>query len=496
MSASTGRAGPTSTSAFGVGRRESHDASDFYARFAPPELTPDDTVEPRREMPEGEAACILADARHLVLPDLSPLPDNCVALVVTSPPYFSGKEYEQALGKGHVPGDYLAYLQVLRDVFAECKRVLEPGGRIAVNVANLGRRPYRSLSADVIRILQDDLRLLLRGEVIWRKGEGASGSCAWGSFRSAANPVLRDVTERVIVASKGRFDRARTLEQRRRLGLPHESEIAPDEFVEATLDVWSIAPESAKRVNHPAPFPVELPGRLIGLYTYRDDLVLDPFMGSGTTLVAALRGGRRYLGYDTDPSYVARARQRLKEEQRGHLRAVRSERRTLPVPLDERQSLQARASRAGKMARGIAESMLVEAGFTVIGRDARMPGLGLTASFVARDAGQVPWYFDLSGAFTATGSGLLRTDSVLRAIGRASVLVRGGRSPVVVLTSHRPRPRSEGDRALRAVGPEVVYDVIELLSEDGGRRLARYARGGETTVPRPGFWTERELASR
>jgi site-specific DNA-methyltransferase (adenine-specific) len=496
MSASTGRARATSTSAFGVGRRESHDASDFYARFAPPELAPDESISPRPEIPEGEAACILADARHLVLPDLSPLPDNCVALVVTSPPYFSGKEYEQALGEGHVPGDYLAYLQMLRDVFGECKRVLEPGGRIAVNVANLGRRPYRSLSADVIRILQDDLRLLLRGEVIWRKGEGASGSCAWGSYRSAANPVLRDVTERVIVASKGRFDRARAVEQRRRLGLPHQSEIAPDEFVEATLDVWSIAPESAKRVNHPAPFPVELPSRLIGLYTYLDDLVLDPFAGSGTTLVAALRGGRRYLGYDTDPSYVARARQRLKEEQRAHLRALRSDGRAGPVSLDGGQDVQARMSRVGKMARGIAESVLAEAGFTMIGRDARMSGLGVAASFVARDAGGVPWYFDLSAAFTATASGLLRTDSVLRAIGRASVLVRGGRSPVVLLTSHRPRPRSEGDRALRAVGPEVVYDVIELLSEDGQGRLGHYARGGRTAAPRPGFWTERDLRRR
>src|SRR5206468_5875134 len=144
-----------------------------------------------------------------------------------------------------------------------CRRVLEPGGRIAVNVANLGRKPYRSLAADVIRILQDDLRLLLRGEVVWRKGEGASGSCAWGSFRSAANPVLRDVTERVVIASKGRFDRAKSIDEMRELQLPHENEISPDEFMEATLDVLNIAPESARRVNHPAPFPVELPERLV-----------------------------------------------------------------------------------------------------------------------------------------------------------------------------------------------------------------------------------------
>ena len=155
-----------------------------------------------------------------------------------------------------------------REIFAECKRTLEPGGRIAVNVANLGRKPYRSLSADVIRILQDDLGLLLRGEIIWQKAEGASGSVAWGSFNKATNPVLRDITERVVVASKGRFDRARSRQQREKDGYPFENTMPVDEFMEATLDVWRIDAESARRVQHPAPFPVELPRRLIELYTF------------------------------------------------------------------------------------------------------------------------------------------------------------------------------------------------------------------------------------
>ncbi len=145
---------------------------------------------------------------------------SSVALVVTSPPYFAGKEYEQALGEGHIPASYLDYLTMLRDVFAECVRVLEPGGRIAVNVANLGRRPYRSLAGDVTMILQDELGLLLRGEVVWVKADGASGSTAWGSFQSAANPVLRDLSERIVVASKGRFDRAPTRAEREARGLP------------------------------------------------------------------------------------------------------------------------------------------------------------------------------------------------------------------------------------------------------------------------------------
>ncbi len=244
---------------------------------------------------------------------MAALADSSVALVVTSPPYYAGKQYEQALGEGHIPASYVEFLEMLRDVFAECVRVLEPGGRIAVNVANLGRKPYRSLSGDVTRILQDDLGLLLRGEVVWQKARGASGSIAVGSYLSASNPVLRDVSERVVVASKGRFDRAIKRKERERLGLPFENTIEKDEFFEATLDVWEIRPESARRIGHPAPFPVELPERFIRLYTYRGDVVLDPFLGSGSTAVAAVRNDRRYVGYDTDADYVALAEKRIAE---------------------------------------------------------------------------------------------------------------------------------------------------------------------------------------
>ena len=174
----------TTTSEFGAGARESHDATPFYERFRPPELSSDDAVPP--PTPIGEPF-VHGDARSM-----DRITDGSVALVVTSPPYFAGKQYEQELEREGVPSSYLEYLAMLTDVFAECVRKLEPGGRIAVNVANLGRKPYRSLSADVIRILEHDLGLLLRGELIWQKAEGASGSCAWGSFRSAANPVLRD----------------------------------------------------------------------------------------------------------------------------------------------------------------------------------------------------------------------------------------------------------------------------------------------------------------
>jgi DNA modification methylase len=295
----------TATSPFGVSKRESHDASGFYARFTPPVLSSDRSVSADKELDK----LIVGDARHM--PEV---PDSSVALVVTSPPYFAGKEYEASLGEEGVPGTYFDYLQLLREVFAECVRKLEPGGRIAVNVANLGRRPYRSLSADVIGILQDDLRLLLRGEIIWMKQRGSSGSCAWGSFQKAANPVLRDLTERIVVASKGRFDRAIGSQERARAGLPYESSMTREDFMEDTVDVWEIPAESATRVGHPAPFPIELPSRLIDLYTYRGDLVLDPFAGAGTTAVAAVRSGRRYAGYDLDESYIRLAEARVCDE--------------------------------------------------------------------------------------------------------------------------------------------------------------------------------------
>jgi site-specific DNA-methyltransferase (adenine-specific) len=249
--------------------------------------------------------------------DMSAVDSGSIALVVTSPPYFAGKEYERALGDGQIPASYVEYLEMLRDVFAECLRVLEPGGRMCVNVANLGRRPYRSLSADVTRLLQDDLGMLLRGEVVWLKADGASGSCAWGSYRSASNPVLRDTTERIVIASKGRFDRAlseRGKARRKELGLPHVDDADAEFFADATLDVWRIRPESARRVGHPAPFPVELPERCIRLFTYVGDTVLDPFMGSGTTAMAAMRAGRHFVGYELDESYVSMARQRLQNE--------------------------------------------------------------------------------------------------------------------------------------------------------------------------------------
>ena len=446
----------TTTSNFGVSKRESHDASGFYGRFEPPVLDDDDTVLDPAPVAEP---LVCGDAR-----DMHTVADGSVALVVTSPPYFAGKQYEEELERDGVPSSYLEYLELLHDVFAECVRVLEPGGRIAVNVANLGRKPYRSLAADVIHILQDRLGLLLRGEIVWQKGAGASGSCAWGSFRTATNPVLRDVTERVIVASKGRFQRALSADERARRGLPHESTISTEDFMALTLDVWQTPTESAKRVGHPAPFPVELPEKLIELYTFADDLVLDPFVGSGSTLVAASRLGRRYVGYDLDPGYLELAAARLADE--GH-----------PLELaDERQ--------AGSKER--VQQVLEAAGFTQIdGPNVRIKGVGLGAPYVVTDADGGRWVILIGGPFVRYRGGLNSADAVWRTLGQAHAL-RGAGERVLVLTSDVPRRRTEFDQAIRAAGPDALHDVIDVFDGDALERLAAYA-GGERDVV-PGFW--------
>lgn len=466
---------PTKTSNFGVGRRESHDASGFYGRFRSPEVSTDDDVS-------GEGVTEpfqCGDAR-----DMAAIADNSTALVVTSPPYFAGKQYEEELQRDGVPASYLEYLAMLRDVFAECVRILEPGGRIAVNVANLGRRPYRSLSADVIGILTDDLGLLLRGEIVWVKAEGASGSCAWGSWRSATNPVLRDVTERIVVASKGRFDRARTPARRAAEGLPHASTLLADDFTSATLDVWSIPPESAQRVGHPAPFPVELPEQLIRLYTYAGDLVVDPFMGSGTTLVAAARTGRRYAGYDTDPDYVDLARTRVTAE----VDAADADAVAPTGAPGGATDGWSSAVEAGNPARTTAAEVLGAVGFTVTGDRRRVPGTGVVVDLEATDADGTLWRFDVAGAHTSVRSGMARTDIVWRQLGRAAALSGAASpAPLVVLTTGVPRRRSEADQALRAGGPGVVFDVVDLTDPAGVARLERYAKGG-VGAPEPGFW--------
>ncbi len=282
---------PTRSSAFGSPGRVSHDSSAFYNARLYGDLQPSGA----RSVPEAPVPAEVVDR---IVPhtseDMAELPAGCAHLMVTSPPYNAGKEYDQDLTLDE-------YRALLRRVFAETYRVLVSGGRACVNVANLGRKPYLPLHAFVIQDMLD-IGFHMRGEVIWDKGSSASSSTAWGSWRSAANPVLRDVHEYVLVFSKESF--SRKAEGRR-------STITRDAFLEWTKSVWSFPAASARKIGHPAPFPEELPRRLIELYSFRGDVILDPFCGSGTTCLAAANLGRHYVGYEIESKYVHLAEARL-----------------------------------------------------------------------------------------------------------------------------------------------------------------------------------------
>ncbi len=288
------------TSAFGSPSRVGHDARRFYSSRLYEGLP---TESPQRYMEQPIPADVLDRIIPHTAEQMSELPDCSVHLMVTSPPYNVGKEYDENLSLA----EYRAFL---RRVWREVYRVLVPGGRACINVANLGRRPYIPLHAFIVEDMLAE-GFLMRGEIIWNKGATASPSTAWGSWRSATNPTLRDVHEYILVFCKGTF--------RRENPFRRASTISRDEFLEFTKSVWTFPAERAHRVGHPAPFPVELPYRCIQLYTFAGEVVLDPFMGSGQTAIAALQAGRHYVGYEIHPEYVRLAQERIANWKAHHL---------------------------------------------------------------------------------------------------------------------------------------------------------------------------------
>ncbi len=285
----------TETSKFGSPGRVNHDSSKFYnSRLyegLPTEKEKVVFVENKiDEKNINQVFCKSGDR-------MEELPDNSVHLMVTSPPYNVGKEYDENLSLNE-------YREFLKKVWKDVHRVLVPGGRACINIANLGRKPYIPLHSFIIEDMQK-IGFLMRGEIIWNKASTASPSTAWGSWLSAKNPVLRDIHEYILIFSKESFSRAN-----------HDDKPATmtrEEFLELTKSVWTFGAESAKRVGHPAPFPVELPLRCIKLYTFANDVVLDPFIGSGTTAVACLMSNRRFVGYDIEEEYVKLAEKRIEE---------------------------------------------------------------------------------------------------------------------------------------------------------------------------------------
>lgn len=281
----------TQTSSFGTSGRINHNSEKFYNSKLYKELDTKDAVKecdnifPKEYL--NKVICASCE-------NMKELPNNCVDLMITSPPYNVSKEYDEDLSLQE-------YLQLLQNVFMETYRVLVNGGRACVNIANIGRKPYIPLS-DFVSKIMIDIGFSMRGEIIWNKASSASPSTAWGSWQSASNPILRDVHEYILVFSKGDYKREKGKK---------ENTIAKEDFIQWTKSIWTMNAESAKRIGHPAPFPEELPYRLIQLYSFKEDVILDPFMGSGTTAVAALKSSRNFVGYEINKDYVYLANKRI-----------------------------------------------------------------------------------------------------------------------------------------------------------------------------------------
>jgi modification methylase len=283
----------TKTSSFGSPGRMGHDSSAFY------------NSKLYEGLPKEEKVKFMENPIPLELQDkifcktserMEELPNNSVHLMVTSPPYNVGKDYDENLTLNN-------YRSFLKKIWADVSRVLVPGGRACINIANLGRKPYIPLHTFIIEDMLD-LNFLMRGEIIWNKASSGSPSTAWGSWLSPKNPTLRDIHEYILVFSKKMFSRK---------DFGRQSTISRDEFLEFTKSVWTFPAEPATKVGHPAPFPVELPYRLIQLYTFEEEVVLDPFIGSGQTAIASIKTKRHYIGYEINMEYVKLAKRRIEE---------------------------------------------------------------------------------------------------------------------------------------------------------------------------------------
>lgn len=282
----------TKTSSFGSIVRESHDSSKFYASKLFDDIKIPKKVEyVENKIPECDLDKLYAKSSE----NMDEIPDNSIHLMITSPPYNVGKEYDNDL-------TLMEYEELLTNVFAESYKKLVTGGRACINIANLGRKPYLPLHMIVINIMLN-LGFLMRGEIIWDKSASAGGSCAWGSWMSASNPVLRDYHEYILVFSKESYSKNKAQEKK--------DTISKQDFIQWTKSIWTFPAVNAKRIGHPAPFPIELPHRLINLYSYEGDVVLDPFCGSGTTCLAAIQNNRRYIAYDINKDYIDLSEKRI-----------------------------------------------------------------------------------------------------------------------------------------------------------------------------------------
>lgn len=285
----------TKTSSFGTKGRVAHDSSKFYNSKLYKEIKNNNSDIIVNEFPNKLLNTIIASSCE----NMKDIPNNSLHLMITSPPYNVSKEYDNDLSLNE-------YLNLLKNCFTETYRVLVDGGRACINIANIGRKPYIPLS-DYVSKIMIEIGFNMRGEIIWNKSAGAGISTAWGSFQSSSNPILRDVHEYILIFSKGNYKRERDKEEKEL----RKDNITKEEFIEWTKSVWTMNTESAKRIGHPAPFPEELPNRLIKLFSFTNDIVIDPFMGSGTTAIAAIKNNRNFVGYEINEEYINLANNRI-----------------------------------------------------------------------------------------------------------------------------------------------------------------------------------------
>ncbi|RDU59291.1 site-specific DNA-methyltransferase [Helicobacter sp. MIT 14-3879] len=289
----------TQTSSFGVSARIGHNSSKFYNSklYKDFRTIKQKTQDEQEILPQNLNKIFCHSSENMY-----ELPDNSVHLMLTSPPYNVSKDYDDNLSLDE-------YLQLLKNVFNETYRVLVSGGRACINIANVGRKPYIPLTMYVNQMMLE-LGFLMRGEIIWDKSASSGVSLAWGSFRSASNPVLRDTHEYILVFSKGGFKR----EKKKAKAIKKDS-ISKEDFMEWSKSIWHFPAVSAKKIGHPAPFPLELPKRLIEFYSFEEDIILDPFIGSGTSALAALELKRNFIGYELNKDYINLANSRINEAQ-------------------------------------------------------------------------------------------------------------------------------------------------------------------------------------
>ena len=222
-----------------------------------------------------------------------------INLLVTSPPYNLSIEY----GKHNDSLKYEDYLTFTENWLKKAYQLLADDGRICVNIPlDKNKNGLKSIYADFVNIAKD-VGFKYQSTIVWNE-QNISRRTAWGSWLSASAPYVIAPVEMIVVMYKKQWKRLKK----------GESTIERDEFIEWTNGVWTFSGESKKRIGHPAPFPVELPKRCIRLFSYKDDIILDPFLGSGTTLISAYQEGRKAIGVELDKKYVDLAIDRIEKE--------------------------------------------------------------------------------------------------------------------------------------------------------------------------------------